>query len=611
MCGIIAYIGHRDALSILISGLQRLEYRGYDSAGIAVLVENRLHVTKCAGRIDDLKRLLEIEGIGARDSHVGLGHTRWATHGPPVDKNAHPHSIDGIALIHNGIIENYQELKEELRREGVSFISDTDSEVILQLIAYYRKKCISIEQAIEMTVDRLKGSYSLVILDERHPEKIYAVRKESPLVMGIGDGEFFLASDVPAFLEYTSSVIFIEDNELVVLETPMPKIFNLLTKKEVKRSPIKIAWTAEMAQKMGHAHFMHKEIMEQPQAIVDTIRGNIYKGTPRFEHIGIDDNDLKRVENISIVACGTSYHAGLLGRLFFEKWIGVPTQVEFASEYRYRSFLLKDDSLIIAISQSGETADTIAAVRDAKSYGINAISICNVLDSSIVRVTDGVIYTHAGPEISVASTKAFTTQVVALVMLAGYMAHLRDNSNAPELKKMISALLGLPDKIEELTAREDELKELANKLHDFDNALYLGRGQNYPVAMEGALKLKEISYIHAEAYPAGEMKHGPIALIDKNMPVVFLVPQDETYEKSLNNAEEVITREGKLILISDEISDYWAKNSWAIFRVPTYVDYLMPILLTIPLQLLAYHTALFRGTDVDRPRNLAKSVTVE
>ena len=615
MCGIIGYIGKRPVFPILIEGLERLEYRGYDSAGIALMNAKReINVLKVKGKIKDLKVKVENDGYwwsNNHNFHIGLGHTRWATHGRPCEKNAHPHlDCKGkIALVHNGIIENYKKLKEFLISKGHRFNSDTDTEVLAHLIEEFMDG--SLEDAVKNALKKVKGSYAIGVISIDDPNKIVAARNESPLIIGIGNNEYFLASDVPAILNYTRGVIYIEDGELVVLDKKGFKICPLRRKREVKKDIVKISWDVASIEKNGYDHFMLKEIYEQPKAIRDTIKAKVCNGKILLDEINLSPKELRKIKKVFIVACGTSYHAALIGKYMLEKLCLIPVEVDIASEFRYRSPLLDKNSLVIAISQSGETADTLGAIAYAKNKESKIISICNVVGSSITRCSQGTIYTHAGPEIGVASTKAFTTQLAALYLFCLYLGSIKGLIDQKTCKRCLKALEKIPEDADTILKRASELDELANLFYKKSNFLYLGRGINYPIALEGALKLKEISYIHAEGYPAGEMKHGPIALIDSSLPVVILIPKNQLYEKIISNMEEVKSRGGIVIAIAIEGDKNIIKKADHVFYVPKVLNELTPILFTIPLQLLAYYIAVKRGCDVDKPRNLAKSVTVE
>jgi glucosamine--fructose-6-phosphate aminotransferase (isomerizing) len=608
MCGIVGYIGERDAVPILLDGLRRLEYRGYDSAGISTIDKGKLSLRRSVGKLVNLEENLAKNPM---DGKVGIGHTRWATHGKPSEQNAHPHRVNGIVVVHNGIIENYLELKKELAQNGNVFTSDTDTEVIAHLIDKYYEG--DIEEAVRNALNRIIGAYAIGVICESEPDKLVAARKHSPLAIGLGKGEFFIASDIPAILGHTREVFFLEDGEMAVLTREGVKITDLagkLRSKEIK----KVLWNLVMAEKSGYKHFMLKEIYEQPRAIWDTFRGRISEDTGNIillENMEIDEESIKGLEKIFIVACGTSWHAALVGKYIIEELSGIPVEIDIGSEFRYRDPLIDEKALLIAISQSGETADTIAAIEEAKKKGAKIISICNVMDSTITRESDEVIYTHAGPEIGVASTKAFTTQIVALYQLAILLGRLKKTLSDEKARELIKDLVKIPEQVESILDQDEYIEEISRIYSDRNDFLYLGRGINYPIALEGALKLKEISYIHAEGYPAGEMKHGPIALIDESMPIVVIAPKDRTYEKIVSNIEEVKARDGIVVALTTEGNQALEDKANHTLFIPATSYYLEPILYVIPLQLLAYHIAVRRGCDVDQPRNLAKSVTVE
>ena len=609
MCGIIGYLGPQNPVEVIFEGLKKLEYRGYDSAGIALIQNQNFEVRRSQGKLSELGRLLSKNPLAGR---IGIGHTRWATHGRPSETNAHPHVAGRIALVHNGIIENYLDLKKQLLNDGCQFSSETDSEIVAHLINKYIKGR-DLVKAVQMAQEKIRGSYALVILDSQDPDRIVAVRKECPLIVGIGDGEFFIASDVLAFLHHTSRVIYLEDGEMAVLEKPFPQILSS-KKGKMKKEVQKITWSPVMAEKAGYKHFMQKEIFEQPQAVIDTFRGRVSpeKGEVLLPEIGLTAEELKDIDQIHIIACGTSWHAALVGKFLLEEYCRIPTAVDYASEYRYRNPIVNSRTLLILISQSGETADTLAALREGKKKKARVLAVCNVVGSSIAREADGVIYTHAGPEIGVASTKAFTTQLVALYLMTLYIGQTLKRIPKKDRLAMIQELLRIPHDIEKVLEAEDRIQAIAQKYFQAQDFLFLGRGIHYPIALEGALKLKEISYIHAEGYPAGEMKHGPIALIDEKMPTVFLVPQNDIQEKVFSNMEEVRARGGIIISFTDEKKGgKIGSKADDLFQLPKAGWGLSPILYTIPMQLLAYHIAVLRGTDVDQPRNLAKSVTVE
>jgi glucosamine--fructose-6-phosphate aminotransferase (isomerizing) len=607
MCGIIGYIGNRNAVSVVLEGLKRLEYRGYDSAGIAFFSNKGIEVRRCKGKIKDLASILGHEDL---ISHISLGHTRWATHGKPSEENAHPHRSNGVILVHNGIIENYLSLKKKLIEKGYKFTSETDTEVLCHLIADYAKR-YPLEDAVREVLKEIKGAYALAVIKEDEPDKIVGVKKDCPLVVGLGDEEFFIASDVSAFLNYSRDVIFLEDAELAVLTAGGIKI--TLDGVPVQKDVKSVSWSPLMAEKGGYRHFMLKEIYEQPRAIADTLRGrfNAESGEVNLEEFGINEEYLKAVERIFIVACGTSYHAALIGKYMIEGLARIPVEVDIASEFRYRDPILGSGDLMIGITQSGETADTLAVQREAKRLGARILSICNVVGSTSSREADAVFYTHSGPEIGVASTKAFTTQIVGLYLFAVGIGKIRGEISEDAAKEFLRELLLLPGNVEKALAADENIRMLAKDFFKAKGFLYLGRGINYPIALEGALKLKEISYIHAEGYPAGEMKHGPIALIDEELPVVVLVPKNNLHEKMNSNIQEVKSRGGKVISITNDAHDEVCAISDKCIFVSETNPYLTPVLMAVPMQLLAYHIGVLRGCDVDQPRNLAKSVTVE
>ena len=608
MCGIIGYVGERDASFILFQGLKRLEYRGYDSAGIATFSDGSIEVRRCLGKLENLQKLLREDPI---DGTVGIGHTRWATHGRPSEQNAHPHRAGKVVVIHNGIIENYLELREALRARGRTFSSETDTEVISHLIDEGIKDGLDVVAATRAAVRQLQGSFSIVVMHEADPQKLVAAKSATPIVIGLGEGENFIASDIPAILDHTRRVLFLEDGEMAEV-TRSDVTLSTFAGEPVVREPRTVAWDPVTAQKGGYSHFLLKEIHEQPQAIIDTMRGRILQESA---DVSLDElagaTWLADARRITLVACGTAWHACLVGKYFLEHIARLPADVDYGSEFRYRDPVIEDRTVLVVISQSGETADTLAAVEQARARGAKVLAICNVVDSSIARKADAVIYTHAGPEISVASTKAFTTQLTVLYLLGIYLARRRGVRAPADARTLIADLVNLPSLVEQCLKRERAIEKVAKKYGNAHGFLYLGRGINYPIALEGALKLKEISYIHAEGYAAGEMKHGPIALINEEVPVVVLLPKDAVYGKSLSNMKEVESRGGRIIAVTDAPSPELEDIAWEIFQVPTTNPWLIPVLLTIPLQLLAYHIAVYRGTDVDQPRNLAKSVTVE
>jgi glucosamine--fructose-6-phosphate aminotransferase (isomerizing) len=609
MCGIVGYVGRRSAPEIILEGLKRLEYRGYDSSGIAVLDGGELQIQRSPGKLAALKEKLKKQPL---KGCVGVGHTRWATHGSPTEENAHPHRAGGVVVVHNGIIENYLELKEGLIQDGHEFQSETDTEVICHLIHRGINRLMSLEEAVLDALSQLHGSYALGILWDGEPERIVAARKESPLVLGLGDHETFLASDVPAILQHTRRMIFLDDDEMAVLDPEGVKVIRL-DSTPVQKQVQTIDWSPVMAEKGGYRHFMLKEIHEQPRAAIDSFRGRVFpeKGEVNFGSHCLDNELLKEMQRVVIVACGTSYHAALVGKFLLEDIARIPVEVDLASEFRYRDPLVDSKALLVAISQSGETADTLAALREGASRGTRTLAICNVVGSSLVRASEGVLYTQAGPEIGVASTKAFTTQLVVIYLLAIHLATIRGILDRRGAQSLLEDLIRLPGQMDEILGAEDRIKEVARQFMNASDFLYLGRGINYPVALEGALKLKEISYIHAEGYPAGEMKHGPIALIDEYLPVVVLVTRDRTHDKVMGNIEEVKARKGIVIAVASDPTEELALKVDEIIPVPANNEYLTTVALTLPLQLLAYHVAVLKGTDVDQPRNLAKSVTVE
>jgi len=609
MCGIVGYIGPRDATPIVLDGLKRLEYRGYDSAGIATISRGTVNISRAEGKLVNLEKKLQEQPLVGQP---GIGHTRWATHGRPSEINAHPHNVNGFVVVHNGIIENYLDLKNRLREQGHAFNSETDTEIIAHLVDEHYKTCGNFEAAVRMTLGEVRGAYAVAILCDKEPDKLIAAKLGSPLVVGQGEGEYFVASDIPAMLSHTKEMIFLEDGELVVF-TAQTMTITTLDGTPVEKTPKTITWSPVMAEKDGYRHFMLKEIHEQPRAIADTIAGRINEDHAGvfLEGLDLEDGFLKALERVYIVACGTSWHAALVGKFLLEKHARIPVEVDIASEFRYRNPLVTGKTLTLVISQSGETADTLAALREAHRKGGKVLAICNVVESSIARESDGVIYTHAGPEIGVASTKAFTTQLVALYLFTIYLGRLRGNLDQDASSNMLEALVSLPRKVEQCLELDAQIEEIAQGLTTVHDFLYLGRGNQYPIALEGALKLKEISYIHAEGYPAGEMKHGPIALIDEQLPVVVIAPHNDTMDKVAANMEEVQARGGRVVAVTDRVATGLADKAEAVLVVPPIVDDLMPVLTSIPMQLLAYHIAVLKGTDVDQPRNLAKSVTVE
>lgn len=610
MCGIVGYIGEKSCIPVLINGLKRLEYRGYDSAGIAYLSKDNSHIIKNKGKVSLLEERLEDFDNG---SVIGIGHTRWATHGAPNEINAHPHfnSDKNLFVIHNGIIENYQTIKAGLIKRGYKFTSETDSEVLPHLIDSFLKKGFSLFKSVRLALTEIEGTYGIAVVYEKEPDKIIAARKGSPLVLGIGEHENFIASDVSAILAHTKQVVYLEDGELIELYKDRFIVKNILDD-EIKKEIHEIDMSLDEIDKAGYDHFMLKEIMEQPESIKNSMRGRILLENGSSKLGGLENvaEQLANSKRIIISACGTSWHAALVGEYMLEQFARIPTEVEYASEFRYRNPIINKDDAIFFISQSGETADTLAALREAKNKGALVLGICNVVGSSIARESLAGVYTHAGPEIGVASTKAFTSQLVVLSLITLLIAR-KKNMSLIDGKNIGEELLSIPDKISKILELNDQIKYIAEEFKDAGNFLYLGRGYNFPVALEGALKLKEISYIHAEGYPAAEMKHGPIALIDENMPAVFIAPKDSTYEKIISNIEEVKARKGKIIAIASEDDNEIDKLVDFTIKIPDTIRMLMPLLTVIPLQLLAYHIAVKKGLNVDQPRNLAKSVTVE
>jgi glucosamine--fructose-6-phosphate aminotransferase (isomerizing) len=609
MCGIIGYLGLQEAMPIILDGLKRLEYRGYDSAGMAVIGDNGLDIRRSLGKLKELENRVKADPLPGQ---VGIGHTRWATHGRPSEANAHPHQVEEIAVVHNGIIENYLELKESLLREGHRFASETDTEIVSHLIVKHLHQGMSYLDAVRLTLGEIKGSYALVIVNAREPRMLVAARKESPLILGLGEGEFFLASDIPAILPYTRQVIFLEDHDLVVIRDGEYLLWNGAGQ-QIERPAHAITWSPAMAEKAGYKHFMLKEIFEQPRALIDTFRGRIDpdQGEVLLEEVHLTSREIKDLRKIFLVACGTSYHAAMVGKALIESLCRLPVEVDLGSEFRYRRPLVDEHTLLIPISQSGETADTRAGLSAGKELGAKTLAIVNAVGSSIARDAGSVLYTHAGPEIGVASTKAFTTQLVALYLIALFLARRLERLSREEVRGRLKELLKLPTWVQETLDRDPEIREIARRYMTAQNFLYLGRSLHFPIALEGALKLKEISYIHAEGYAAGEMKHGPIALIDEKMPVVVLAPRSPVLEKVQGNIEEVAARGGHIIALTEYDNHQVQERVESVITVPSVPSELSPIVLVVPLQLLAYHIADLRGTDVDQPRNLAKSVTVE
>ena len=614
MCGIVGYIGKRDAYPVLIKGLHRLEYRGYDSAGVALIGKNgNLNVYKVKGKVSELENFAKDKDISGS---IGIAHTRWATHGEPNSVNAHPHYSESeeLAIIHNGIIENYSVLRQGLQQHGYTFKSQTDTEVLVQLIEYTKRTDnVDLKTAVQLALNQVVGAYAIAVLDRSNPNIIVAARKGSPLVVGIGDGEYFLASDATPIVEYTDKVVYINDEEVVLLESG--KELEITTIGNVRKTPEikKLELTISQLEKGGYPHFMLKEIFEQPHTLSDSMKGRVNVDQNNIAISGFIDNKERFInaKRIIITACGTSYHAGLIAKYAIEEFAHIPVEVEYASEFRYRKPVIDSSDIVIAISQSGETADTLAAIQLAKSKGAFIFSICNVIGASIPRLSDSGCYTHVGPEIGVASTKAFTAQVTALTMLALCISKEKKTINDNLYLKLVKELSLIPDKIEHILSQDETIKAFSKTFTYAQNFIYLGRGYNYPVAMEGALKLKEISYIHAEGYPAAEMKHGPIALISHDMPVVVIAPHSDTYEKVVSNIQEIKARKGKVISVVTEGDKIVTNMSDFVITIPETEECLTPLLTVIPLQLLAYHIAVAKDCDVDQPRNLAKSVTVE
>jgi glutamine---fructose-6-phosphate transaminase (isomerizing) len=610
MCGIVGYIGSKTAAPMLIEGLKRLEYRGYDSAGVATLNGKGLETRKAAGKIVMLETAVDESPISGS---IGIAHTRWATHGAPNQINAHPHHdcTDAIAVVHNGIIENATSLRHELESRGHKFKSETDTEVLAHLIEAASEDGQPLEDAVIDALRLIEGTYGIAVISARDPNKIVCARKGSPLLLGLGEGEFYVASDVAAILEYTRQVVYLDDGEMGVLTRNGYEVLDLNARR-VRKGVSRIDWDLDQIEKGGFEHFMLKEIFEQPQTIQNTMRGRLVvdEGFSKLGGLNLTRDDLQSIDRIVITACGTSWHSGLIGELMIEEHARIPVETEYASEFRYRNPIVGPNTLCVVISQSGETADTLAAMREAKRRGAKTLGLVNVVGSTIAREDDGGVYLHAGPEIGVASTKAFTSQVIALALLTLKLARLR-NMSVVRGREIAQAMLELPAQIQSILDRAKEIEAIADRFRDTTNFLYLGRGYNFPVALEGALKLKEISYIHAEGYPAAEMKHGPIALIDENMPVVFIAPHDSVFDKVTSNVSEVKARGGRVIALTSRQEPTLAGKLDFEFRIPETIDMLYPILAVIPLQLLAYYIANKRGLNVDQPRNLAKSVTVE
>ncbi len=614
MCGIIGYIGPKEVVPVLIEGLRKLEYRGYDSAGVAVVHDGAMNLRRSAGKLSNLEQVIVSDPLSGE---YGVGHTRWATHGRPTEENAHPHRdcTGKIVVVHNGIIENYLDLKQELQRQGHKFVTETDTEIVAHLVEREMKDD-GLENATRRALLLMRGLFALVLISADDPEKIVAVRNGPPIVVGLGDGEFFVASDIPAILSHTRDVVFLGDEEMAIVTKP-GVVFTDFFGRPVSKATQRVLWDPIMAEKAGYKHFMLKEIFEQPTAARETILGRVSQDTGKvfLEEMKITDGQLAAVDRITILACGTSWHAALVGKFLIEHLARLPVEVDYGSEYRYRHPIVRPNTLAIVITQSGETADTLAALREARREGALSVAVCNVVGSMATRETDGTVYTHAGPEIGVASTKAFTSQLVALYLLALKIGQVRGALSLEASKLHVDALLQLPLILEQTLKVEPEIREVAARFHAHKDFLYLGRGINYPIALEGALKLKEISYIHAEGYPAGEMKHGPIALIDEHLPVVIIAPHDHVFEKMIGNMQEVKARGGRIIALTTrgdkKLSAILDSSRDFVIEVPNTPELLTPIAMVLPLQLLAYDIAVRRGCDVDQPRNLAKSVTVE
>ena len=613
MCGIIGYIGPKDVVPVLLDGLRRLEYRGYDSAGVAVVHEGEVHLRRSAGKLANLEEVIKADPVAGA---YGVGHTRWATHGRPTEENAHPHRDcrGRIVVVHNGIIENYLDLKHELQRQGHTFVTETDTEIVAHLVERETKDD-GLERAVRRALVQIQGLFALVLISADEPDKIVAIRNGPPMVVGLGDGEFFAASDIPPILSHTRDVVFLADREMAVI-TRTGVLFTDFLGQPLSRPPQRILWDPIMAEKGGYKHFMLKEIFEQPTAARETLLGRVSQESGRvfLEEMEITEAELGEVERVTLLACGTSWHAGLVGKFLIEQLARLPVEVDYGSEYRYRSPVVSPHTLVVVITQSGETADTLAALREAKRHGARSIAICNVVGSMATRESDGTVHTHAGPEIGVASTKAFTSQLVALYLLGLRLAQARDALSPEASKPHIDALLHLPLLLDQALTVAPIMEDVALRFHARTDFLYLGRGIHYPIALEGALKLKEISYVHAEGYPAGEMKHGPIALIDERMPVVALAPRDHVFEKMISNVQEVKARGGSVVVLTtggDALRPILDPSTDFIVELPKVPELLSPIMMVVPLQLLAYDIAVRRGCDVDQPRNLAKSVTVE
>jgi glucosamine--fructose-6-phosphate aminotransferase (isomerizing) len=616
MCGIVGYIGPRNVMPVLVGGLEKLEYRGYDSAGVCAVEKGSFALYRAEGKLANLRNILIEKNLYGQEAlssqSIGIGHTRWATHGRPSETNAHPHVAGEICVVHNGIIENYVELREMLKKEGCTFSSETDSEIAAHLINHHLPSSSSLFEALKKATHEIRGSYALVVMSTRFPDSLVIAKNSTPVVLGMAEGEVFVASDIPAILEYTRKVIILEDGDMA--EIKIGHIHIESEGKKIERPVTQISWDPVTASKGGYRHFMMKEINEQPQVVTETFRGRVNQanGEVLIQDLELSDDVIKKIKKISIVACGTAWHSGLVAKFYFETLAGIPTEVDYASEFRYRTPLLDDDTLFMVISQSGETADTLGGLTLASQYTKNTLAICNVVGSSIARKVKSVFYTHAGPEISVASTKAFVTQLTAAYLLALHFGKVRGKLTEGEVREHTDNLMHLPSMISKALLADKQIERISKKYGKSHGFLFLGRGILYPIALEGALKLKEISYIHAEGYPAGEMKHGPIALINEELPVVVLIGKDgPNYEKVMSNLMEVAARGGRIIAVADEPSEELKSLAWETIEVGAVPPMLMPMVFAVPLQLLSYHVAVYRGTDVDQPRNLAKSVTVE
>lgn len=609
MCGIVGYVGPERAAPILIEGLRKLEYRGYDSAGLAVHDGRALELVRAVGKLDNLSRAIEGKKL---DGTTGIGHTRWATHGRPSEPNAHPHLAGDVAVVHNGIIENHLELKRELEQDGVRFQSDTDTEIVAHLVNRAVAKGSSLFDAVRLALGRVRGAYALAVASSKESDRIVVAKNASPLVIGLAEGATLCGSDIPALLAHTRRMLFLEDNEMAELTRDGVRI-ETIAGERVKRAPRHIDWSPVQAEKGGYKHFMLKEIFEQPRAIEDTLRGRILleEGDLVDAEFGLDAEAVRGIERVYFIACGTSYHASLAGRHWVEQISRIAAQTELASEVRYREPVFTSKDLVVAVSQSGETADTLAALKTARESGARVLALANVVDSAIPRAAHGALYTHAGPEIGVASTKCFTTQLAAMLLLSVYLGRRRGSLDASRAREILQALVELPNEMRTALERKDSVWEVARRWQHAQHMLFLGRGLGFPIALEGALKLKEISYAHAEGYAAGEMKHGPIALIDEDMPVVVVMPRDAHYEKTLGNVQEVRARDGRVIAVATDGDEEAAKLAEHVLYVPKVPDVVIPLVTVLPLQLLAYYIADIKGTDVDQPRNLAKTVTVE